>query len=284
MTEIVHPPQGPCFSDLQGKIALVTGGGAGIGRGMSLRLAAEGMHVYICGRTEETLLETVDMIREQGGLATSVLADVANEDDVARVFTHIRGEQGTFDVLVHNAARVQSGSFEKTNADIWDDVFATNTRSAFTLAKQATELMIPKQSGSIIFISTIGASRGHYNMVAYDSSKGAVDSFTRSLAIELARYRIRVNAIAPGATLGRDMHRKSKEFPWRQRNELVYEEEVPFEAIAQPYIPLGRYGTPAEIAAAVAFLASSQSSYVTGQILNVDGGATAQLSPRGIFI
>ena len=267
MTDTFHPPTGPCYPDLRGKVALVTGGGSGIGRGISVRLAAEGLHTVLCGRTEETLTETAELIRAAGGDAVPIVADVSLPDDVARVLGEIRERFGALDVLVHNAALVRGGTLVGTEPDYWRRMFATNMDSTYYLARGAMELMVPRQTGAMVFITTIGALQAHHGMIAYDASKGALDVFTRSLALELAPQGIRVNAVAPGAT-ARDAHA----------------EALPAASLRQPYVPMQRRGTPAEMAAAVAFLASAQASYITGQILVVDGGATAQLSPRGVFI
>jgi 3-oxoacyl-[acyl-carrier protein] reductase len=269
MSEMYSPPQGPCYEDLKGKTVLVTGGGAGIGRGISLRLADEGMRVLMCGRTEQTLSETVDLIRSAGGQADYATADVSREDDIARLFSRIKDEYGSLDVLVHNAAMKYSRSFAETDTSHWHEVFRANSDSAYYLAKECADMMIPRRTGAIVFISTIGAARAHYGMVPYDASKGALESFTRALAIELAEHGIRVNGVAPGST------------PVRERS---FAKDIPVDDVRQRFIPMGRSATPAEMAAPVAFLASNQSMYITGQTLTVDGGATAQLSPKGCFI
>ena len=267
MDGMFRPPQGPCYRDLGGKTAIVTGGGSGIGLGISRRLAAEGMRVFLCGRREEVLREAAEAIRSGGGWAEPVAADVSQEEGVARLMDAVREAGAGLDVLVHNAALVRGGPLAKTDADYWRRMYAANVDSAFHLSKAALSLMTPRRSGSLVFITSIGALRAHHDMIAYDSSKGALNAFVRSLALEVARQGIRVNAVAPGAT-----HREA------------HAEEIEPQSLRQPYVPLGRRGTPAEIAAAVAFLASEQASYITGQVLCVDGGATAQLSPRGIFI
>jgi len=267
MTEVFRSPEGPCYGDLKGKVALVTGGGDGIGRGISVRLAQEGMHVFLCGRTDEKLRETAGEIEGSGGEATPVVADVSEKGEIDELFSRILQATVGVDVLVHNAALVRGGSLSGTEEEFWHRMYATNVDSAYHLAKSCTETMVPRGEGNLIFVSTIGAVQSHHDMLAYDSSKCAVLGIMRSLALELAPHGIRVNALAPGATMSR-----------------VTGPEVPMEKMAQPYIPMGRRGTPAEMAAAVAFLASYQSSYITGQTLCVDGGATAQLSPRGVFM
>ena len=283
MTEAIHPPHGPCYADLRGKSALVTGGGAGLGRGISLRLAEEGMHVFLCGRTEEKLAATAEAIRAAGGAATPIVADVGCEKDVAALFAQIRTVRDSLDVLVHNAALNKRSPLLETDAARWREIMATNIDSAFYLARAYAALMTPVRKGNIIFISTIGAQRAHYEMLVYDTSKGALDAFTRGTALELAAYGIRVNGLAPGAIMGRDMSSRP-DAPYAPHHLAAFNEDVPMEVVAQPHIPLGRCGIPGELAAVVAFLASAQSSYITGQVLTVDGGATAQLSPKGIWI
>lgn len=267
MSDTYYPPQAPCFADLSGKTALVTGGGAGIGRAISLRLAAEGMTVVLCGRREDKLAETREAIAATGGTGIPVVSDLSQPQAAAELFDRIRQENLELDAMVHNAALVRGGSLADTDADYWRTMMATNADSAYFLAKECVAMMQPRGRGAMVFISTIGATRTHHKMIAYDTSKGAIEAFVRSLALELARTGIRVNAVAPGATL-----RKPPE------------PGTPIESIRQPYIPMGRYGSCEEIAAAVAFLSSAQASYITGQTLCVDGGATAQLSPPGVFI
>ena len=283
MPDIFRPAQGPCFPDLRGKAALVTGGGAGIGRGISIRLAQEGMHVFICGRRLEMLQEMADRIRQAGGQATPIAADLAREDEVAALFAKIRETCPAIDVLVHNAAFVERGSFEKTDTAYWHRMMATNLDSAFYLAKQCAAMMIPRRSGSIIFLSTIGAARAHDQMIAYDTSKGALETFTQSLARDLGPHWIRVNAIAPGPIIGQDLSRKADSV-WKRRSQMALEPEIPLADLKHDHLPLRRFGLPADIGAAAAFLASEQASYITGHVLAVDGGALAQLSPPGVWI
>ncbi|MGE5551748.1 MAG: SDR family NAD(P)-dependent oxidoreductase [Bacteroidota bacterium] len=283
MAETFHPPQGPCFADLRGKTALVTGGGSGIGRGICLRLAAEGMRVFFCGRTEVDLRETARMIEAAGGRGTPIVADISQADAITHLFAAIQGESEPLTLLVHNAASIAMRTFMDTDAELWRRIFAVNVDGAFYLTKKAVELMAPRRAGSIIFISTIGSQRAHYKMAAYDSSKGALDALTRGLALDLAEHGIRVNTVAPGS-IPADRSAGRPGDSRKHLYDLATRDEIPVAEFGQPYIPLGRHGTPAEIAAAVAFLASNQASYITGQILCVDGGATAQLSPKGCWI
>lgn len=283
MSNTLHPPQGPCYADLRGKTVLVTGGGAGLGRGISLRLAAEGMHVFLCGRTAQKLQATAEELRALGGVATPIVTDVACEADVAALFQQIAGECAALDVLVHNAALNDRSTLAESDAARWREIMATNLDSAFYLTKAYTALMTSRQAGNLIFISTIGAQRAHYHMLIYDTSKGALEAFTRGTALELAPQGIRVNAVAPGSILGRDTAMLTGA-DHAARHAAAFNTEIPLEMLAHPRIPLGRSGTPAELAAVVAFLSSNQSSYITGQVLIVDGGASAQLTPRGAWI
>ncbi len=267
MNERICAPSAPCYADLRGRVALVTGGGSGIGKGISLRLATEGMVVCLCGRHEDTLQETAALIRAAGGTALPIAADLAEPDTIARLMATVAEQAGPLDLLVHNAALLRARPLAQTTPEEWRHLMATNLDSAYYLARAALEVMVPRHSGNLILISTIGAQQAHHGMNAYDTSKGGIDSFIRSVALELAPQGIRVNGIAPGAI---DSQR--------------HEAEVPAAALHQPYVPMLRRGLPAEIAAAVAFLASSQAAYITGQMLTVDGGATAQLSPPGVFI
>jgi len=283
MTETFRPPCGPCFADLRGKIALVTGGGAGIGRGITRRLVEEGMQVFICGRTEARLNDEAERARQLGGSVTPVVADVSSEEAVEALFERIRDGAGRLDVLVHNAALVAHCRMAEMDTDFWRRMIATNLDSSYYLAKRAVEMMLPRSSGAMIFVSTVGAFRAHHGMPAYDCSKAAVDSLVRSLAIELGPAGIRANGIAPGPIVGQES-RGRPDSPWERRSRPALDAEIPLAMLEQKHVPLGRCGTPAEIGAAVAFLASRQSSYVTGQTLIVDGGSLAQLAPRGIWI
>lgn len=267
MTAMIHAPHAPCYIDLRDKSALVTGGGSGIGHAISLRLAQENMNICLCGRTQETLAETASQIDTYGVQSLPVVADLGVMEDIENLVEQMLQKFGCPDVVVHNAAMMRGGNLDQTSVEYWQRLFATNIESCYHLARLLVPKMRERGSGSIIFITTIGAQQAHHGMLAYDSAKGAMDVFTRSLALECAPFGIRVNAVAPGATASR-----------------VKTENVPAKDLHQPYIPLQRKGTGEEIAAACAFLASEQASYITGQILTVDGGATAQLSPRGVFI
>lgn len=271
-------PSYPCYQDLRGKVALVSGGGTHIGRAICIRLADEGMHVVFFGRTQETLDETAGLIRNRGGQCTALKADVSLEEDVERLYDHIRQEHGRIDLVVHNAAIMRGGPLCETTLESWRKTFGVNAEGAFLLAQPAARMMIEQQSGVILLISTIGALQAHYRLVDYDSSKGAIETFTKAAALELGRHNVRVNAVAPGATRYRPVEESRSDNP-DEILELGLEEPFESSTFEQQFIPMRRFGTAAEMAAAVAFLSSDQASYITGHTLVVDGGATAQLSP-----
>lgn len=231
------------------------------------RYHAKDQEHSLSGRRTTPLQQTADAIRTAGGVAVPVVADVSLPADIETLMETVKQAAGPIDLLVHNAAWVHGGNLASTTLDDWRRLMATNLDSAYFLARGAMDLMLPRKRGVMVFVSTIGARQAHHGMTGYDASKGGVESFVRSLALELAPAGIRVNGIAPGA-IQRDAHERT----------------IEASVLHQPYVPMLRRGVPAEIASVVAFLASVQASYITGQILAVDGGATAQLSPRGAFI
>lgn len=252
-----------CFADLCGKVAVVTGGGTGIGRGIARRLAAEGMKVAVCGRRPEPLRETAELIESAAeGEALDVAADVGNPEDVRKLFDRVVERLGPVDAVVHNAMLMNFATLEQHTPELWDATFATGCRGAWLLSERAVPGMRERGGGGIVFISSVLAQRPNRHGVSYSSVKGALEAMARQMATSLARDGIRVNAVAPG---------------------LVHSRGEASEArLSNDHIPLGRAGTPAEIAAVVAFLLSDQSSYITGQVLHADGGTSVQLVPPGI--
>lgn len=255
----------PCYPDLAGQVALVTGGGSGIGRGIALRLAAEGMKVAICGRSTERLSETTALIEARGGQALAQACDVGQPHQVARLIESVTGALGSVDALIHNAMTMSFSRLDDLKLELWEETFATACRGGYLLARQVVPAMRDKGLGGIIFISSVGAQRAHLPGLPYDAAKAAQECMTRALAIEFAAAGIRVNGVAPGGIRSRDR-------------------QLTAEILSHPHIPMRRNGTPAEMAAVVAFLLSQQSSYITGQTIYADGGSTAQLSPPGIFV
>ena len=256
----------PRYPEFEGKVAIVTGSSRGIGLGIALRLAKEGARVVINSRTPDAVEATTQALHDLGVDAIGVVADVGRSEDLDRLFDETLRAFGTVDVMVNNAANLQRKHFFDVDEALLDDSLAANIRGPYLCAHRAAQIMRDAaHGGSIIHISSVGGLRAHWRGLPYDVTKGALDAMTRAMALELAKVAIRVNGVAPGATYtGR---RLSLDDPRMQ-------------AVAAR-IPLERFGFPLEIGAAVAFLASDDAAYITGQMLYVDGGITAQLSPPG---
>jgi len=262
--EIAFPPRGPLYSDLSGKVAVVTGGGRGIGRYVAARLAREGAKLVIAGRTPEDIESAAKDIAAAGGRCRAVRADISDPRQVDRLFAAVGEHFGPPDILVNNAARmVHSADTLELTDDHWRTYVETNVNGMMYCTMRAARAMAGR-GGAIINVSTVGALRSHYGMLAYDITKAVADSITRTVGIDLIRHGVRVNAVAPGATRNREPYDLGPE-AMRGR------------------IPIGRVAHAEEIASVVAFLASGESSYIVGQTIYVDGGLTAQLTPPGEF-
>ena len=255
----------PRYPELKDKVAVVTGGAKGIGRGIALRLAREGMRVAIGDIDGESLSATALALGHLGATVLAVEGDLGQPPAIQRLFAMTEATFGGADLLVNNAADLERRRLLDEHAALLEQQLAVNIRGPYLCSYHAARLMRDGGGGNIIHISSVGGLRAHGFGFPYDITKGAIDAMTRAMAIDLAEYNIRVNAVAPGATLSRPTPPDARQ---------VVEE-------MSARIPLGRFGQVAEISAAVAFLASPEASYVTGQIIYVDGGITAQLSPPG---
>ncbi len=252
---------------LVGKTAVITGSSRGIGRGIAERLAAEGAQVVINGRHPETVNPVAQALRAAGAEAIAVIADVGVGEQVDRLFEETVAVFGGVDILVNNAAWTgQMAHFLEMDEHHWDTALRTNLKSVYLCSHRAANLMVDQERlGSIISISSFAGARAHRCLAAYDASKGGLEAFTRAIAVDLAPFGIRANVVGPGA-----IHTETHD----QRGLEVARQRA-------ATIPLGRAGFPADIAGAVAFLASADAGYVTGQVLYVDGGMLAQLrSPQ----
>ena len=256
------------FPDLLGKAAIVSGASRGIGCGIAEFLGRQGMRLTLSARTAEEGEAFVRKLREAGVECVWVTADMSTKDGARAVFDTALQHFGGIDLLVNNAARLRSQDFLNLNEEEYHLSFESNVRIVYEISQLVAHHMAERGGGCIINISSVGGLRGHRGLAGYDASKGAMDALTRSMAVDLAPHGIRVNAVAPGAT------RKTV-------GDAKTEERY---AQMAGGIPLGRLGRPEDIGAAVAFLASEAGGYITGQVIYVDGGLTAQLTPPGIRI
>ncbi|MCC7165296.1 MAG: SDR family oxidoreductase [Anaerolineae bacterium] len=252
---------------LRNQVAIVTGSGKGIGRGIAERFAQEGAAVVVVDRDTSVLPEAQAAVSAHGSKVLTVTADVSKTQEVARLYDETLKAFGTVDILVNNAAwAVPISHFLDMTEEFWDTVMNSNLKSMFLCSQRAARLWAEqKKPGSIVNMSSFGAARAHREMVAYDATKGGIEAATRAMAMDLAPWQIRVNCIGPGpiatpALLGL----------------LKTEENV--ERMRKT-IPLERLGQPSDIAGAALYFASDDASFITGQVLYVDGGVVAQLRP-----
>lgn len=246
---------------LEGRAALVTGAGRGIGRAIAICLAREGADVTLADVAEEGLPATAKAVEGHGVRALGVQADVGKEDDVDRLFGEAVRGFGRLDILVNNAALILVKSFQEGTVEEWDRTLNTNLRGVYLTCRRALPELVAR-GGSIINISSVAAMHHTVPHVHYAAAKAGVVALTRELAVELAPHRIRVNAVAPGWIDSRG---------WMER--LTPEER----AKASERFLLGRIGQPEDVAEAVIFLASDRASYITGITLPVTGGAELPL-------
>lgn len=243
------------------KTALVTGGGAGIGRAAAIRLARDGMAVAVLGRGIENARDVADTITAEGGKALPVVADVADRAQVEAALAQVRSEFGPITVLVNNAGIEEFTPFPEIDEAAWGRIMAVNLTAVYHITQAVLPDMESAGWGRIVNVTALGAQIGAANMVHYTASKGGITAMTRSLAVELGRKDITVNAISPGFILT----------PMSQRAIDGGLFPVPYQDIVATY-PIPRVGEPEEAAAAIAYFVSDDAGYVTGQVLGVNGG------------
>jgi len=254
---------------LKGQVAIVTGGGRGIGRAIALKFAAEGAEVLVAARSENELKQVVAEVQAAGGRAAAVSADVGREADCEKIVRAAHDAFGTVNILINNAAAFGPvRPVEKISAREWDEVMAVNLRGPFLLAGMVLPDMYQRGSGAIVNISTVGAKLAYPLGSTYATSKAGLIGLTRTLAAEGARKGVRVNALCPGPVtetkMSQDLTREFGSIFGSSGDEVV---NRMIEGTLQ-----GRPQTVEEIASAALFLVSDQSSAITGQTLNVDGG------------
>jgi 2-deoxy-D-gluconate 3-dehydrogenase len=244
--------------DLTGRVAIVTGGNGGIGRGIALGFAAAGASVAIVGRNEEKNQQVLGELREIGNPAFAIRVDLSNRNELAPALTKIEDELGPVDILVNNAGIVSlSGGILAESAEDWDSVLETQLNAVFLFSKLVAGSMVERQAGKIINIGSMYSYFGSGLIPSYSAAKGAVIQLTKSMAIELASNNIQVNAIAPG-WIDTDMIAPVKTMP-------LYDEII-------TRTPAGRFGRTEEVAGTAIYLASRASDFVTGTTVRVDGG------------
>jgi acetoacetyl-CoA reductase/3-oxoacyl-[acyl-carrier protein] reductase len=241
---------------LDGKVALVTGASKGIGRAIAILMAQEGAKVAInYNSSEASAQEVADEIAKFGGTTMLIKANVGDKAEARPMIQKVADQWGRLDVLVHNAGITRDRTMRKLTDDDWLEVINTNLNSVYYCTTAAMPIMIEQKYGRIINISSYVGQAGNFGQANYGASKGGIIAFTKTAAIELAKYNITVNALAPGFTLT-DMLAK---VPENVQDQI------------KSKIPMGRFGMPEEIAKAVLFLAAD-GDYVTGQQINVNGG------------
>ncbi len=243
--------------NLEGKVAVVTGGSRGIGRAICIRLASMGALVYINYVSRSAAAEeTRAIIQEAGGRAEIICFDVAESEAVQNAFKIIIADAGSVDILVNNAGITRDGLMARMKESDWDEVMDTNLKGAFLCAKAAAKTMMKKKWGRIINISSVSGVAGNPGQVNYSAAKAGLIGLTKSMAREYASRNITVNSVAPG---------------YIETEMTEYLDETAQEQIKRD-IPLGILGKPEDVAGAVVYLASDDGRYITGQTLHVNGG------------
>src|SRR6201996_2774779 len=249
---------------MQGKVVFITGGSDGIGRATAIRLAEEGAKVIICARRKENLAEAEAAVKAVGGYVEALQLDVGDTDAYAKAIEDAAARHGRLDGLVNNAMSVHYSDILSTSLEDWQADFRVNADAVFVGTKTALKLMYPQKSGSIVNISSTNGLLAMKAMSSYSAAKAALIHFSAVAALEAAEHNVRVNVIAPGQILTPAVENFAKHDPARA-------------AKSTGAIPMKRGGQPKELADAVLFLVSDESTFVTGACLPVDGGKSVQM-------
>lgn len=244
---------------LANKIAVITGGGTGIGAATARAFAAEGAQVILFGRRAAPLEKTASEIGER---ALAITGDITREDEVNRLIEKTLKTHGQIDIVVHNAGVFRPAPLHETKNPLWDDTMDINLRGPFLLTREALKVMVPRGSGNLIFVNSILGTVGVPDAAAYAASKGGLLQLARSVAVEYGSRGIRANSVCPGMIDTNMTAELRADKAWA-------------EALKKEY-PLGRFGTVDDVARACLYLAGDESAFVTGAVLPVDGGYTAR--------
>jgi len=248
--------------DFTGEVAFITGGSRGLGLEVAEGFGRAGASVVITARREQWLREAEQQLKDQGISVLALICDVANPASVEQAVQQALATYGKLDILVNNAGLTWGTPAENMPLDRWQQVIDTNITGTFLMSQMVGRQMIEQQQGTIINVASVaGLSGGQLNTVGYNASKAAVINLTRALAVEWGSHSIRVNCIAPGL------------FRTRMTEGII---AMGAETVVSNTAPLGRIGQPGELAPTVLFLASSGASYITGQVVPIDGGSTAK--------
>jgi len=247
--------------DLHGKVAIVTGGGRGIGKSIALGLAECGAKIVVASRSKEELEGVANEIKERGGEAIAVVTDLMITDQIPALVDATIEAFGRVDILVNNAARSFLRPLMELREDGYDKIFTVNVKAAFLLSRAVATIMMERGGGKIVNITTVGAVRGGAGMGIYHASKAALNMLTKCMAVEWAPFNINVNAVGPGLT------KTSFSQPIWSNPEV--------EKTITSRIPKGRLAEPEDIVGAVLFLCSEDSLFITGESIYVDGGTLA---------
>jgi peroxisomal 2,4-dienoyl-CoA reductase len=264
----------PVFRDglFDGRVALVTGGGSGIGRGIADLLAALGAHVVLASRKAERVEAAAEEIRAAGGKASGIALDVREPERVHAAVADVRRDHGRLDLLVNNAAGNFYAASESLTPNAWRSVVEIDLYGTFFCSQAVLPVMREQGGGSIVNISMTLHYRGWPLMAHATAAKAGIDALTRTLALEWARDGVRVNAVAPGPIPTEGVRKAFAPPPNAEGVVDLFAQQRAMERYATQMIPLGRFGEPADIANMVAFLASPAASWITGAIMVVDGG------------
>ncbi|WP_338449876.1 3-oxoacyl-ACP reductase FabG [Niallia oryzisoli] len=251
------------MKSLEGRVAVVTGSGKGIGAAVAKRLAEEGAKIAVIDLKEDYGANTVDYIKSKGGEALAVACDVSKASQIEEAVNKINQHYGQIDILINVAGVTRDKLIFQMEEEDWDLVLDTHLKGSFLMIKAVQKFMVKQNYGKIVNTSSLG-SVGKRGQANYSSAKAALKALTRTAAIELGRYGINVNCVAPGF-IETDMTRATIERMGKDFEEV--------KKGASKMIPLGRVGQPEDVANVVAFLVSEQANYISGEVINISGGS-----------